>query len=124
VDRHHLIFVYGTLRKGHGNHHLLKDAHWYGVGRTEEQYALYLVSGYPYVNGKESRYPIIGELYGVDDATLATLDRLEGHPRYYERREVAVTVDGERYSAWMYFHDPPGILMATGDFNSSVGAVP
>ena len=119
MNRQHLVFVYGTLRQGHGNHHLLKDAYSYGVGSTVDSYAMYLTSGYPYVTSSEAHYPIVGEMYAVDDATLEELDRMEGHPRYYERREISVIVDGERYSPWMYFRNPPGVLMQCGDYNDA-----
>jgi gamma-glutamylcyclotransferase (GGCT)/AIG2-like uncharacterized protein YtfP len=117
MEPKHLIFVYGTLRKGHCNHHLLKDAYCYGIGSSEASYAMYLKNGYPYITSSESRYSIVGELYSVDDDTLSQLDRFEGHPRYYERREKPVIVGESRYIAWMYFRDPPGVLMQRGDFN-------
>jgi gamma-glutamylaminecyclotransferase len=117
MELKHLVFVYGTLRNAHSNHHLMKDAYSYGVGSTEACYAMYLISGYPYVTSSENRYPIVGEMYGVDDDTLQTLDRMEGHPRFYERRETAVIVGDEHYVAWMYFRDPQGILMLSGDYN-------
>ena len=117
MEPKNLIFVYGTLRKGHCNHHLLKDAHCYGVGSSEASYAMYLKNGYPYITSSEARYPIVGELYSVDDDTLAQLDKFEGHPRYYERREIPVIMREERYDAWMYFRDPPGVLMQCGDYN-------
>lgn len=116
MESERLVFVYGTLRSGHSNHHFLKDANSIGVGTTVNNYAMYLTSGYPYVNSCESRYPIVGELYGVDDSTLIMLDKLEGHPRHYERRETPVTVEGKQYTAWMYFRDPPGVLMQNGDY--------
>ena len=31
-----------------------------------------------------------GEVYEVDQATLAALDRLEGHPRFYRRTRIAL----------------------------------
>ena len=117
MESKQLVFVYGTLRKGHCNHHLLKDSHCYGVGCSEAWYAMYLKNGYPYVTSTESRYPIVGELYSVHDETLVTLDKFEGHPRYYERREVPVIIGEKRYVAWMYFRDPPGVLMQCGDYN-------
>jgi len=117
MEQIHLVFVYGTLRKGHCNHHLLKDASCQGVGNSEAWYAMYLKNGYPYVTSTENRYPIVGELYSVDDETLAALDRFEGHPRHYERREISVIIDEKRYNAWMYFRDPPGVLMKSGDYN-------
>jgi len=117
MEQKHLVFVYGTLRNGHSNHQLLKDAHCYGVGSTEASYTMYLISGYPYVTSTETRYPIVGELYAVDDETLNTLDRVEGHPRYYERRETTVIVGNDHHVAWMYFRDPQGVMMQSGDFN-------
>jgi len=45
MERKHLVFVYGTLRNGHSNHHLLKDAYCYGTGCTEASYVMYLISG-------------------------------------------------------------------------------
>lgn len=117
MELKHYVFVYGTLRSGHSNHHLLKDAHCHGTGTTVENYSMYLISGYPYVTSCEQRYPIAGELYGLDDDTLSVLDKMEGHPRHYERREIAVTVEEKQYTAWMYFKDPPGVQMQHGDFS-------
>lgn len=117
MEPNHLVFVYGTLRKGHCNHHLLRDANCYGIGNTENCYAMYLKNGYPYITSSESRYLIAGELYSVDDEIFASLDKFEGHPRFYERRDVPVIVGGVRYVAWIYFRDPPGILLQNGDFN-------
>lgn len=119
MDSKHLVFVYGTLRSGHSNHHLMKGANSYGVGNTAENYSMYLISGYPYVTSFEPRYPIIGELYGIDGGTLSVLDKMEGHPRHYERREVSVIVGGNQYTAWMYFKDPPGVLVPNGDFSTT-----
>lgn len=117
METKHLIFVYGTLRTGHSNHHLLKDAKNYGAGNTVENYTMYLANGYPYVNSYEPRYPVVGELFGVDDSTLTLLDKMEGHPRHYERKETQVTVEGKQYTAWMYFRNPPGVLMQNGDYS-------
>ena len=118
MKKQHLVFVYGTLREDQSNHKLLGDADCYGTGRTRDNYAMYIAGRYPYVISTEARYPIVGELYAVDDDTLAQLDKMEGHPRYYNRREVAVDVEGIEYLAWMYFRDPQGTLLPTGDYKS------
>jgi len=120
MEQQHLIFVFGTLRQARSNHQLLGDAYCYGIGRTRDKYAMYITSGYPYVTSKEARYPIVGELYAVDDATLEKLDKMEGHPHYFKRREIIVDVEKAEYTAWMYFRDPQGTLMPTGDFNDAV----
>jgi gamma-glutamylaminecyclotransferase len=124
MERKHLVFVYGTLRNGHSNHHLLKDAYCYGTGCTEASYVMYLISGYPYVTSSEARYPIVGELYAVDDDTLKTLDSMEGHPRYYERKKTTVIVGENHRVAWVYFRDPQGVMMQSGDYNEvSAGTI-
>ncbi|MBT1071257.1 gamma-glutamylcyclotransferase family protein [Pelotalea chapellei] len=117
MEGNNLIFVYGSLRQNHVNHHLLVDARYYGLCTTREKYAMYVVSGYPYVTSSENRYPIVGELYGIDEETLHTLDKMEGHPRYYVRRETTVIQGNTEYTAWMYFRDPYGTLMTSGDIN-------
>lgn len=123
MEKEHLVFVYGTLRQGHSNHQLMGDAHCYGIGHTRDRFAMYVVSGYPYVTAAEERYPIVGELYAVDGEMLEKLDKMEGHPHFYVRREVAVDVGGEEYRAWMYVRDPPGTLLATGDYNDVVARI-
>jgi len=116
----HLVFVYGTLRRGCPNHALLEGrAQSLGPGRTKLPYALYVdADGIPYVKEDEPRHPIAGELYLVGDAALADLDALEEHPDDYERREVPVILDdGTGRVAWLYFHPaPPGRLFSGGDF--------
>ena len=120
MEDKNLVFVYGTLRKSHGNHQLLEGAHYYGVGNTLHKYSIYLVGGYPYAISTEPRYPIVGELYGVNDEILKKLDKLEGHPIYYARNEVIVIVDNVEYTAWMYFRDPKGTLLQSGDYDDAV----
>lgn len=119
MKQQHLLFVFGTLRQDHSNHQLMGDSYCYGIGSTRDKYAMYVTSGYPYVTSKEARYPIVGELYAVDDDTLDKLDKMEGHPHYYTRREIVVDVGKKEYIAWMYFRDPHGVLMPTGDYNDA-----
>lgn len=119
MEKKHLVFVYGTLRQNHSNHHLMRDAYFYGIGRTCDKYTMYIKAGYPFVTSIEASYPITGELYAVDDDTLVVLDKIEGHPRYYTRRAITVNVEGVEYDAWMYFRDPQGKLVPTGDYNDA-----
>jgi gamma-glutamylcyclotransferase (GGCT)/AIG2-like uncharacterized protein YtfP len=46
------------------------------------------------------RTAVVGEVYDVDAVTLAALDRLEGHPRFYERRTVRLD-DGDEVAAYV-----------------------
>ncbi|TNF24106.1 MAG: gamma-glutamylcyclotransferase [Deltaproteobacteria bacterium] len=43
---------------------------------------------------------VIGEVYEVGPRTLAALDRLEGHPGFYERRPIRLE-DGEEVQAYL-----------------------
>jgi gamma-glutamylcyclotransferase (GGCT)/AIG2-like uncharacterized protein YtfP len=112
----HLVFVYGTLRRGSWNHGFLAGQRLVGAGRTVEKYALY-VADIPYV-AKEPVSRITGEVYEVADACLAALDELEDHPHEYRREQAEIELDsGETVTAWLYFHpEPGGRLLASGDF--------
>ncbi|OQV14503.1 putative gamma-glutamylcyclotransferase [Hypsibius exemplaris] len=92
----HLVFVYGTLKAGEPNHDFLQpphDAVFIGKGATVERFPLVIASRYniPFVLdavGQGNR--IQGEVYEVDDNTLADLDELEKHPDYYKRRPTRI----------------------------------
>lgn len=108
-----LVFVYGTLKRGRGNHYRLTGAEFIGPAETRGRHRLF-VSGLPFlVEGTREnpgKHRVKGELYHVDADTMAGLDRLEGHPHFYERRLVRVTPggaghnDGATVVAWVYFH--------------------
>ena len=119
MENSHLVFAYGTLRTSHGNHQLLEGANFLGTGTTKYHYSLYLVGGYPYAISTEARYPVVGELYAMDEEILKRVDKLEGHPCYYARSEVPVIVNDVEYTAWMYFRDPKGTLLQSGDYNDA-----
>lgn len=113
----HLLFTYGTLQKGFSNHYLIKGAEYLGSGKTLEKYSLY-ESGIPYVFKGEEVSQIHGELYRVDNHTLKIIDRLEGHPDWYRREEVAVlTENGVTVTAWLYFYpEKRGELIKSGRY--------
>ena len=111
------IFAYGTLKRGHGNHRELEDATFLGEAVTVDRFALH-VDGLPMVDRSNPVSPIHGELYLVDEATFADLDRLEGHPRYYQRRLTRVKLaDQTVRSAWVYFGNyPSGPIVSSGRY--------
>ncbi|MFH1035679.1 MAG: gamma-glutamylcyclotransferase family protein [Pseudomonadota bacterium] len=111
-----LVFVYGTLRRGYVNHHLLAGARGLGPARTQQAFALYL-GEFPYLVEDEAVCAVAGELYGVGPAGLGLLDDLERHPDWYERRLTPV-IDGQGQvrQAWVYFYPQArGRLLASGD---------
>ena len=109
-----LVFVYGTLKRGGSNYHLLEASHgtkFAGVGRTNLNHYLIWGHGFTYTtvypDGIHGAY-VIGELFEVTDETLTRLDWLEGHPSHYCREQVPVRRIGRRkgsgdiYFPWMY----------------------
>jgi len=113
------VFAYGTLKRGHGNHRQLEDATFLGEAVTAANYALH-VDGLPMVDRSNPVSRIHGELFLVDDATFADLDRLEGHPRFYRRFLTRVSlVDGTIKAAWMYFGNyPSGPIISSGRYEN------
>lgn len=93
-----LVFVYGTLRKGECNHHLLAQSEYLGLYETEPSYQLFDLGDYPGLS--EGSHSITGEVYRIDAATLAQLDMLEEVPVEY-RRESIETPFG---TAWIYLY--------------------
>lgn len=88
----HRVFVYGSLMKGFGNHGLLQDSAFVSPASIKG-YSLYSLGAFPAAVRGLGQSTILGEVYEVDDATLARLDRLEGHPTFYERQQVTAYVD-------------------------------
>ena len=67
--------------------------------RTEPAFELVSLGAFPaMVAGGATA--VVGEVYDVDAVTLAALDRLEGHPRFYERRTVRLE-DGDEVAAYV-----------------------
>jgi gamma-glutamylcyclotransferase (GGCT)/AIG2-like uncharacterized protein YtfP len=95
----YLVFVYGTLRRGEANHHLLAAAEYCGVHTTLPGYRMLHLGTYPGVVAGGST-AIEGEVYRVDGKGFAHLDRLEAYPRLYTRKLIP-TPWGR---AWIYLY--------------------
>lgn len=106
------VFVYGTLKRGGRLHEMLLE----GVGTRYEGddrvtgFTLRVHNG----GGFPAAVPaagaeITGEVYALDECTLAVLDRIEGADRpegsRMYRREEITTVAGRR--VWVYVWDAP-----------------
>ena len=100
----HLLFVYGRLRIGGPNHHLLEDSEYLGQYETEPNYQLFDVGSYPAVALGSGR--VIGEMYRVSDETLAQLDVLLEAPVELARETIETTYG----TAWIYLYHGEGQL--------------
>lgn len=82
-----LIFVYGSLKQGFGNHRFINQSPLFNA--TLKDYILLTQDiGYPAI--MPGLGLVEGEVYQINDETIKTLDRLEQHPTYYRRQSVTV----------------------------------
>jgi gamma-glutamylcyclotransferase (GGCT)/AIG2-like uncharacterized protein YtfP len=108
TDNRHLVFVYGSLLKGLHNHVLIEDAEFVSRGHTGPGLGLLDLGSFPGLVPDRDCPGVWGELYRVDDATLAQLDRLEGvdhhHPDggLYRRDVLAIRPLAAHASAYLY----------------------
>jgi len=97
------VFVYGTLRSGERNHHLLQNSKLVQRARTGATFELVSLGAFPgMVAGGNTA--VVGEVYEIDAVTLAALDRLEDHPRFYQRRPIELD-DGIEVVAYLLSAD-------------------
>ena len=86
------LFVYGTLKRGFGNHRLLATSEFIGRAVTVEPRPL-VIAGLPFmINAPGAGLNVRGECYKVDLNTWPLLDRLEGHPNWYKRDLIKVKI--------------------------------
>lgn len=94
-----LVFVYGSLKEGFGNHALLGDSEL--VARTQttkRQFRMISLDAFPAVL-KNGHCAIAGEVYSVDLMTMVYLDMLESNGELYKREKVELE---SGHVAWMY----------------------
>lgn len=100
-------FVYGTLKYGYPNNFLLREADLIGEAITKSKnFIMWCEEYFPYVKYSKSSINlktrrnnitlkpghILGELYQIDKKILKSLDILEGHPDFYKRAKVDITL--------------------------------
>lgn len=112
------VFVYGTLKRGWGNHRILEvpDAVFMGNAMTKEKYFnMVSLKNFPAVT-RGGDCSIIGELYRVKKPVLDQMDVLEGHPSFYERSIIPVYLEhntNTEHYAWCYFMPPHSLNKET-----------
>lgn len=72
------IAVYGTLKKGYGNHSLISGSKFLGETKTEKIYDIYDLGPFPGVKRNGSTAVTV-EVYEVDNVTAKRVDILEGY---------------------------------------------
>lgn len=95
----HVVFCYGTLKRGRGNHGLLANAEFLGEAITKPEFTMYNLGWFPGVR-KVGNTAIHGEIYRVNEQEFAALDRLEGYPSLYVREQI--DIKGRTETPWIY----------------------
>ena len=114
------MFVYGTLKRGFPNHHLLPSATYLGEAASLEPYPLVVASQWftPTLIAEPGQgLPVRGELYRTDGEGLAELDRLEGRGLSFgfDRSPIEVELASEIMGAWTYTKPRDRIEVIHGD---------
>ena len=98
------VFVYGSLKKGLGNHSLMSniEAKFVGFDSISGQFSMVSYGGFPAVchDTKVECAPVYGQVFEIPPEGLRALDSLEGHPRWYKREKLRTDVLDKR--AWIY----------------------
>ena len=132
-----LVAVYGTLKRGFGNHRVMQmdNGQYFASGRTKTAWTMYGGYGYPRVveQVREDGVGVKVEVFECD--SVDNMDRLEGHPRFFQRKPVVIQLEppfpveaGETgtVEAWMYFHPPleegQGQIEEDGEWKGGKGA--
>jgi gamma-glutamylcyclotransferase (GGCT)/AIG2-like uncharacterized protein YtfP len=107
-----LIFVYGTLKRGCGNHWFLAGQKLVGAARTVPGFLLYELDGYPgMVTQADSPSSVAGEVWSVDPECLNRLDELEGTDQGLYRRDAVPLVAPfaeQSVEGYIYLHPVAG----------------
>jgi gamma-glutamylaminecyclotransferase len=104
-----VLFVYGTLKRGHSGHHFLAGQEFLGEAVTLPLYRLYGFGWHPgLVLDEANGVEVAGELWAVDDVALARLDAYEGTADgWFLRADVAVRDCFETVQTYFYNHLVP-----------------
>lgn len=86
------VFVYGTLKRGHGNYMRLLHGRAVFVATGAVKGDLFDLGPFPAM--KEGDGTVHGEIFMVGPETLKDLDYLEGHPTFYKRTKMNLTQFG------------------------------
>jgi gamma-glutamylcyclotransferase (GGCT)/AIG2-like uncharacterized protein YtfP len=86
-----IVFVYGTLKREHGNHHVMERGKAEYVDNDEIRGLLFASPGrssIPFLKLTGEDAWVKGEVFKCSPELVQRLDSFEGHPRFYQRTEV------------------------------------
>jgi gamma-glutamylcyclotransferase (GGCT)/AIG2-like uncharacterized protein YtfP len=115
----HLVFVYGTLRRGGAGAMSLRFPAAKFIAEATVGGGLYDLGAYPGLLLDESNSRVTGEVYEVDDELLHELDAFEASSHYW-RQQVEISLGTQRKLCWTYAPHPEVFarrtLITSGDW--------
>lgn len=83
-----LICVYGSLRAGMGNHRVIEGSKKLSTETVQIPFKMIDMGSYPGLLETEENNAIVIEIYEVTPDTYKRVERLEGYPSFYDRKDV------------------------------------
>ena len=115
----HLVFVYGTLRRGGARAMSIRFPNSQFIADAKVSGSLYDLGAYPGLVLNDSNSLVVGEVYEVDDELLKELDDFEVSSSY-RRKQVEISLDTQRRICWTYEPNPDfysfRTLITSGDW--------
>lgn len=115
----HLVFVYGTLRRGSTHAMSIRFPKSRFVAEAKVSGSLFDLGAYPGFLLDDSNSLVVGEVYEVDDETLKELDDFESSSHYW-RKQVKIALETQTKKCWIYAPNPEAVSgrtpIASGDW--------
>ena len=115
----HLVFVYGTLRRGSARAMSIRFPGSRFVADAQVRGSLYDLGAYPGLLLDDSNSLVVGEVYEVDNETLSKLDDFESSGHYW-RKQVKISLGTQSKKCWIYAPNPEAFardtLIVSGDW--------
>ena len=123
------VFVYGTLKLGHGNNlgtfggandggtQYMQITRTTERGRTVKEFGLWGANaGFPFMTTDSPEIVRVrGEVYEIPFGVFKACDNLEGYPFMYDRSIIQVQLDtGDIVDAWAYHQDHDAVYIGEG----------
>ena len=102
------LFIYGSLKKGFDNHHIIEKATYISKAKTVNKFAMYKnrKGDYPYLVKNQHIDNINGEIYKINRKDLLIkIDKFEDSPNYYQREKIKIKTRSGIKTAYTYFYN-------------------
>ena len=115
-ENRQLLFIYGTLKRGHSRAASLIGQQFLGEARTLARYRLFDCGSYPGLVESDDGLEINGEVWSVDQSCLKQLDVIEAVEQGLYRRGAVELQSAYDSQVESYFYLlPVGTLADCGD---------